>query len=48
MVLKDDIETDGPHLDEIIQQWKVMTAKKLEEDSSECVNRTFGLFCVLE
>ncbi|KAG7092929.1 hypothetical protein E1B28_009234 [Marasmius oreades] len=34
VVLKDGIETEGPQLDEIIQQWKTMTAKRLKEDGS--------------
>jgi hypothetical protein len=29
VILKDDIDVDGPQLDDIIQQWKTLNAKQL-------------------
>jgi hypothetical protein len=33
VVLKDDVDVDGPHLDEIVKQWKAWAAKRDLSDS---------------
>ena len=37
VILKDDVEIEGPQLDEIISQWKLLVANK----PSSCVSSTF-------
>lgn len=38
VVLKDDVDVEGPQLDEIVKQWKALVAKEavVTSDDSEC------------
>lgn len=38
VVLKDGIDVEGPQLDEIIKQWKLLASKKTKSSQSSYVN----------